>query len=112
MRIQPVTSHPGENALFIVLGLAQSDSVVEKVKDFAGKFSALTRSLSNRYPETKFNAILGFSSNAWDILFPQQAKPQELETFQEIKVQNTQPFQHPGIYSFIFVLIDRLYVMS
>ncbi|MFH3976541.1 peroxidase, partial [Acinetobacter pittii] len=55
MRIQPVTSHPGENALFIVLGLAQGDSVVEKVKDFAGKFSALTRSLSNRYPETKFN---------------------------------------------------------
>ncbi|MFI7825594.1 peroxidase, partial [Acinetobacter baumannii] len=43
MRIQPVTSHPGENALFIVLGLAQGDSVVEKVKDFAGKFSALTR---------------------------------------------------------------------
>lgn len=29
MRIQPVTSHPGENALFIVLGLAQGDSVVE-----------------------------------------------------------------------------------
>ena len=53
MRIQPVTSHPGENALFIVLGLAQGDSVVEKVKDFAANFSALTRSLSNRYPESK-----------------------------------------------------------
>ncbi|EMS5087470.1 Dyp-type peroxidase domain-containing protein, partial [Acinetobacter baumannii] len=106
MRIQPVTSHPGENALFIVLGLAQGDSVVEKVKDFAGKFSALTRSLSNRYPETKFNAILGFSSNAWDILFPQQAKPQELETFQEIKGPKYTAVSTPGDL-FFHIRADR-----
>ncbi len=31
MRIQPVTSHPGENALFII-GVSSRDSVVEKVK--------------------------------------------------------------------------------
>ena len=106
MRIQPVTSHPGENALFIVLGLAQGDSVVEKVKDFAGKFSALTRSLSNRYPETKFNAILGFSSNAWDILFPQQEKPQELETFQEIKGPKYTAVSTPGDL-FFHIRADR-----
>ncbi len=91
MRIQPVTSHPGENALFIVLGLAQGDSVVEKVKDFAGKFSALTRSLSNRYPETKFNAILGFSSNAWDILFHTASKAS--------RIRNISRNQRPKIHS-------------
>lgn len=84
-RIQPVMSRPGENALFIVLELKQGDAVVEKITDFSANFSALTRSLTNRYPDAQFNATLGFSSKAWEVLFPDQAKPQELETFKEIK---------------------------
>mgnify|MGYP003612286203 FL=1 len=84
-RIQPVISRPGENALFIVLGLKQGAEVVDTVIDFSANFSALTRSLTNRYPDAQFNATLGFSSNAWDRLFPEDAKPKELETFEEIK---------------------------
>ncbi len=84
-RIQPVMSRPGENALFIVLGLKDANTVKEKMIDFAANFSALIRSLINRFPESNFNATLGFSSNAWDKLFPNQAKPKELETFKEIK---------------------------
>lgn len=106
MRIQPVTSAPGENALFIVLGLAQGDSVIEKVKDFAANFSALTRSLFNRYPESKFNATLGFSSNAWDILFPEQAKPQELQPFQEIRGPKYTAVSTPGDL-FFHIRADR-----
>ncbi len=106
MRIQPVTSAPGENALFIVLGLAQGDSVVEKVKDFAANFSALTRSLFNRYPDSKFNATLGFSSNAWDILFPEQSKPQELQTFQEIRGPKYTAVSTPGDL-FFHIRADR-----
>ncbi|MEG0482764.1 MAG: Dyp-type peroxidase [Acinetobacter sp.] len=84
-RIQPVISRPGENALFIVLGLKQGADVVDTVIDFSANFSALTRSLTNRYPDAQFNATLGFSSNAWDRLFPEDAKPKELQTFEEIK---------------------------
>ncbi|OTG82877.1 Dyp-type peroxidase [Acinetobacter sp. ANC 4648] len=84
-RIQPVMSRPGENALFIVLGLNQNDAVVETIIDFAANFSALTRSLSNRFPEAQFNATMGFGSNAWDRLFPKLNKPRELITFKEIK---------------------------
>lgn len=84
-RIQPVMSRPGENALFIVLGLNPSEDAISTVLDFAANFSALTRSLTGRYPEAQFNATLGFSSNAWDRLFPHQVKPKELETFKEIK---------------------------
>lgn len=62
--------------------------------------------MSNRYPETKFNAILGFSSNAWDILFPQQAKPQELETFQEIKGPKYTAVSTPGDL-FFHIRADR-----
>ncbi|OTG65094.1 Dyp-type peroxidase [Acinetobacter silvestris] len=84
-RIQPVMSRPGENALFIVLGLNQTDAVVETVIDFSANFSALTRSLSNRFPEAQFNATMGFGSNAWDRLFPKLSKPKELITFKELK---------------------------
>lgn len=84
-RIQPVLNRPGENALFIVLGLNQEDSITDTIIDFSANFSALTRSLTNRFPDAQFSATMGFSSNVWDQLFPNQSKPQELETFKEIK---------------------------
>lgn len=84
-RIQPVLNRPGENALFIVLGLNQEDSITDTIIDFSANFSALTRSLTNRFPDAQFSATMGFSSHAWDQLFPNQSKPQELETFKEIK---------------------------
>ncbi|EPF72173.1 Dyp-type peroxidase [Acinetobacter rudis] len=84
-RVQPIISRPGENALFIILNLKQAEDTVNTVIDFSANFSALTRSLTGRYPEAHFKAILGFSSNAWDILFHDKKKPQELETFKEIK---------------------------
>ena len=51
-RIQPVMSRPGENAMFIVLGINQNQGCVNTIIDFAANFSALTRSLNNRYPES------------------------------------------------------------
>ncbi|QIO05998.1 Dyp-type peroxidase [Acinetobacter shaoyimingii] len=83
-RIQPVMSRPGENAMFIVLGINQNQECVNTIIDFAANFSALTRSLNNRYPESHFNATLGFSRNAWDRLFPTKLIPRELVTFKEI----------------------------
>lgn len=84
-RIQPVMNRPGENALFIVLGLRLGAEVIDTVIDFAANFSALTRSLTNRYPDAQFSAVMGFGANAWERLFPDQARPQELEQFKEIK---------------------------
>lgn len=84
-RIQPVMVRAGENALFIVLGLNESNLTIKRVIDFSSKFSALTRSLSTRYPNSHFNATMGFSANAWKHLFPNINKPKELETFTEIK---------------------------
>ncbi len=84
-RIQPVMNRPGENALFIVLGLNKTQDVKDKVIDFAANFSALTRSLNNRYPDAQFSATLGFGAQAWDLLFDHLSKPKELEIFKEIK---------------------------
>jgi putative iron-dependent peroxidase len=83
-RVQAVTSYPGENAVFIVLGI-NPDADVNEIKEFAAGFSALVRSLRNRFHSDDFNAVLGFGAQAWDRLFPNIQKPKELTTFDEIK---------------------------
>ena len=105
-RIQPVMSRPGENALFIVLGMQQDDIAVDTILDFAAGFSALTRSLANRYPALGFNATLGFSANAWDILFPNQAKPKELIPFEAIQGPKYTAVSTPGDL-FFHIRADR-----
>ncbi|WP_445115959.1 Dyp-type peroxidase [Acinetobacter sp. WZC-1] len=105
-RIQPVMSRPGENALFIVLGLEQGDLAVDTVIDFAANFSALTRSLTNRYPDSGFNATMGFGSDAWDRLFPDQPKPAELSPFKEIAGPKYTAVSTPGDL-FFHIRADR-----
>ncbi|MCH4247963.1 MAG: Dyp-type peroxidase [Acinetobacter populi] len=84
-RIQPVTNPPGENALFMILTINQNQDALDSVIDFAAGFTAIVRSLSKRFPQSHFNAVMGFGSDAWDRLFPNQPKPKELATFQEIR---------------------------
>ncbi len=96
-RLQPIYSNlASENALFIVLGINHSDSAAQTLIDFCANFSALTRSLANRFPTANFGAVLGFGSQAWDQLFPNQPKPQELTEFQEIKGKKHTAVSTPG----------------
>ena len=95
-RIQPVTVRPGENALFIVLSLNAGTEAENELKDFAAGFSALTRSLTNRFPNSQFNATMGFGSEAWDRLFPNERKPKELSPFQAIKGPKYTAVSTPG----------------
>ncbi|WP_333804955.1 Dyp-type peroxidase [Sulfurospirillum sp.] len=82
---QAVTDKPGESALFIVYGLRDTQESFEKVKDLCGSFSAIVRSMKGRYPELEISGVMGFGSNAWDMLFSDFDKPKELCNFEEIK---------------------------
>ena len=85
LRPQPVINNlSGENALFIVLGI-QDQADISEIIDFLANFSALVRSLTNRFPNGNFSASVGIGSKAWDLLFPSLNKPKELYEFQEIK---------------------------
>ncbi|RZF49882.1 Dyp-type peroxidase [Acinetobacter halotolerans] len=85
LRPQPVINNlAGENALFIVLGI-NSNPDHSGIIDFLANFSALVRSMANRFPNSQFTASLGIGSHAWDLLFPDLNKPKELQPFQEIK---------------------------
>ena len=59
----------GENALFIVLGINTNPDHSEII-DFLANFSALVRSLTNRFPQGNFSASVGIGSHALDLLFP------------------------------------------
>lgn len=93
---QAVTDHPGENAIFIVYRLADTPGTLDKVKDICANFSALIRSMQNRFPKLQFSATMGFGADAWSKLFPEKGKPKELETFVEIKGEKYTAVSTPG----------------
>lgn len=93
---QDVTKRAGENAIFIVYGLKETTDVTSKVKDVCANFSALIRSIRNRFPDAKFSCTMGFGADAWKRLFPAQGNPAELETFKEIKGDKHTAVSTPG----------------
>lgn len=93
---QDVTERPGENAIFIVYGLKQSVDTIEKVKDVCANFSAMIRSMRNRFPNMQFSSTIGFGADAWGRLFPHEGRPKELNTFQEIKGNKSIAVSTPG----------------
>lgn len=82
---QNVTDYPGQNALFIVYGLANTPEAAERVKGLCTDFSALLRSIRNRFPEWQASGVMGFGAEAWGRLFPERPRPKELAVFKEIK---------------------------
>ena len=93
---QDVTKKQGENAIFIVYGLKDSPDTLGKVKDVCANFTALIRSMRNRFPDSQFSCTMGFGADAWKRLFPNENKPKELETFQEIKGDKYTAVSTPG----------------
>lgn len=93
---QDVTQTPGENAVFIVYGLKDHPDTIDKVKDVCANFSALIRSMHNRYPDMQFSCTIGFGADAWKRLFPEQGNPKELQPFEEIKGIKLTAVSTPG----------------
>ena len=96
MRPQNVTDKPGENAIFMVFGLLNNDSLVDTVKDLCDRFPVIIRSMRNRFPEQEISGVMGFGAQAWSKLFPGQPKPKELATFEEIKGEKYTAVSTPG----------------
>jgi putative iron-dependent peroxidase len=96
MKPQDVTQTPGEYALFMVLGLHGGKKTAEKVKELCGTFSAIVKSMRNRFPDQEISCVIGFGAKAWDKLFPEQPVPAELEVFKEIKGEKHTAVSTPG----------------
>lgn len=93
---QDVAEMQGENAIFIVYTLKQTPEALDKVRDVCANFAGLIRSRNNRFPGKGFSCVIGFGSDAWERLFPEQGKPAELSTFVEIKGEKHTAVSTPG----------------
>lgn len=93
---QDVAEMQGENAIFIVYALKQTPDALDKVKNVCANFTGLIRSRNNRFPGMGFSCVIGFGADAWDRLFPEQGKPKELATFEEIKGDKHIAVSTPG----------------
>ena len=93
---QDVAGKQGENVIFIVYTLKDTPETLDKVKDVCANFSAMIRSMRNRFPELMFSCTMGFGADAWSRLFPEKGKPKELNTFEEIKGGKHAAVSTPG----------------
>lgn len=96
MKYQDVTKSPCENAYFLVFNLTLLPESRRILIDFCNNFSGLIRSMRTRFPELETSCVIGFGANAWTALFPNQSKPKELNTFNEIKGETYTAVSTPG----------------
>ena len=82
---QDVVGRAGKTAIFIVYKLLTKSETSERIKDVCANFSAMIRSIQNRFPDGGFSAVIGFGANAWITYFDTLGTPLELSPFEEIK---------------------------
>ena len=96
---QDVTQKPGENAVFIVYALKDLPDTIDKVKDVCANFSALIRSMRNRYPDMQFSCTIGFGADAWEnVSFRSKETPRNCNRLKRSKELSLRLFLPPGIY--------------
>lgn len=85
-KAQDVWKDVGEHVQFTVLELNRKDQAKEQeaIQEFVDRYQAIIRSLRIRDEKAGLKATLGFSSDAWDYLFPNAPKPKELEPYETL----------------------------
>lgn len=86
-KAQDVWKDAGKNVQFTVLNLKRENPKKERevIQEFADRYQAILRSLRIRAADADLKAAFGFSSDAWDYLFPDAPKPKELAEFKGLK---------------------------
>ncbi|KAA8373706.1 Dyp-type peroxidase [Leuconostoc carnosum] len=89
-KAQDVWRDIGEHVQFTVLKLNRTNQLAEQkaIQAFADRSQAIIRSLkirdSHLATESGLKVAFGFSNAAWDYLFPNATKPNELETYKTL----------------------------
>ncbi|MDR2565101.1 MAG: Dyp-type peroxidase [Bifidobacteriaceae bacterium] len=80
---QDVYKDAGESVAFRTFALKRQDQAAEReaVAELADRLPSILNSMRIRSPQASLKCAFGFSSAAWDYLFPGGAKPRELEDF-------------------------------
>ncbi|MDR1117886.1 MAG: Dyp-type peroxidase [Bifidobacteriaceae bacterium] len=99
---QDVYKDAGESVVFLTLALKRENPEADRaaVAEFAGRLPSVLNSMRIRRPEAAVKCSFGFSSLAWDYLFPGGPKPKELEDFTGLKGPE---FEMPGTPADLFL---------
>lgn len=83
---QDVFKDAGENIIFTTQNLKRINQSDDRtaVAELAERLPAIINSMNIRYPDAHLRVAFGIGSDAWDYLFPNAPKPQELEPFETI----------------------------
>ena len=103
-KAQDVWKDAGEHVQFTVLELNRQDQEKEQeaIQEFVDRYQAIIRSLRIRDNKGNLKASLGFSSAAWDYLFPDAPKPKELEPYETLA---SEEYSMPATKGAIFLHI-------
>ena len=101
---QDVWKDIGENVSFLVFNLTRTNLATDQaaIAEFADRSQAIIRSMNIRANTANLKVAIGFSRSAWDYLFPNAARPKELETFTTLQSGD---YQMPGTEGDIFLHI-------
>lgn len=95
---QDVTQKPGENAVFIVYALKDLPDTIDKVKDVCANFSALIRSMRNRYPDMQFSCTIDSGRMLGNASSRSKETPKNCNRLKRSKELSLRLFLPPGIY--------------
>ncbi|MDR1430849.1 MAG: Dyp-type peroxidase [Propionibacteriaceae bacterium] len=102
VKAQDVYKDAGENVVFITFALKREDQAAERaaIAEFAGRLPSVLNSMRIRCPEAGLKCAFGFSRQGWDYLFPEAARPAELEDFAGMSGNG---FEMPGTPADLFL---------
>lgn len=92
---QPVDARLTRAAIFLCLKLNSGSEVRDTIRAFCADLSALFRAVDFRDLEAGLSCLMGFGSEAWDVLFG-QPRPRELHPFKEIRSGGRHAVSTPG----------------
>jgi porphyrinogen peroxidase len=92
---QEVTQRLTRAAVFIVATIKPDDTSRDAVRSLCGDLPALLRAVGFRDIEGNLSCVIGFGSDAWDVLFG-APRPAELHPFREIRAGPRHAIATPG----------------
>ena len=79
-----VTASQTRAAIFLILGIKPAPSCVAQVRTTCGDLQKLIRAVGARDVDGRLSCVVGFGSDAWDVLFG-SPRPRELHPFRELR---------------------------
>ncbi|PKF50417.1 Dyp-type peroxidase [Enterovibrio nigricans] len=103
MLAQPgVLTNPTSHVEYLTFVLKDQWFNMDEINDALSQLPGIEKSIRQKDPSASLTMTMGFSDNAWPMLFPDLSKPKELHTFPEM---NDGERRFPSTAGDIFIMV-------